>query len=123
MERLRSHLRIDWSNVYRAWREAALRDAALAVLHGEIEEWTANRIAAALRAASAVPATWRPVDVNVFAWVLSVLFWRAMEAPGAERESVADAVAGFMTRMLHEEHGVEWRQQDPAPSSSPASHG
>jgi AcrR family transcriptional regulator len=103
MERLRSHLRIDWSYVYRAWREAALRDTALAVLHGEIEAWTANRIAAALRAASAVPATWRPADVDMFAWVLSVLFWRAMEAPGAERESVADTIITFMSHMLGED--------------------
>jgi AcrR family transcriptional regulator len=103
-ERLRSHMKIDWSYVYRAWREAALRDPDLATLHAEIEAWTARRIASALRTVAAKYAGCQRGDLDAFAWGLSVLFWRAMEAPVAEREACADSIAA-MARILEAPHG------------------
>lgn len=101
-ERLRTGLQVDWSyaGAYRAWREAALRDAALAALHAQIEAWTASRIAAALR--SAEPRTRRGIDIPAFSWILSVLFWRAMEAPVGERETVAETIVTFIEHALFE---------------------
>ena len=104
MARLRTGLEIDWSyaGAYRAWREAALRDSTLAGLHAQIEAWTAERIAAALRSAIAAPDARRQIDVATYAWILSVLFWRAVEAPAADREPVANIILAFLEHILFE---------------------
>jgi AcrR family transcriptional regulator len=110
-ERLRAGLQIDWSyaGVYRAWREAALGDASLAALHTEIEAWTATRIAAAVRAATAAPGTRRHIDVAAFSWILSVVFWRSIEAPVTDRERVADTIVAFTRHILFEDGALQAR--------------
>ncbi|MEA2722030.1 MAG: hypothetical protein QOJ39_3894 [Candidatus Eremiobacteraeota bacterium] len=109
IERLRAALQIDWSyaGAYRAWREAALRDDDLAALHAEIEAWTSTRIAAALRTVTTTPGARPNIDVTAFAWILSVLFWRAIEAPVAERQSVAGTIVAFIEYTLYEDGALQ----------------
>jgi len=119
IDRLRAGLQIDWSyaGAYRAWREAALRDGDLAALHAQIEAWTATRIAAALRTVIGTPGARQHIDVTAFAWILSVVFWRAIEAPVAERESVANTIITFIEHTLYEDDTLQ-RAHDAEPSST-----
>ena len=105
IEHLRAGLQLDWSyaGAYRAWREAVLGDASLASLHAEIEAWTTTRIAAALRAAAAAPGARAQVDIASLAWILSVLFWRSIEAPVKERETIVNTVVTFVEHAVFED--------------------
>jgi AcrR family transcriptional regulator len=108
-ERLRARLRVEraYAGAYRAWREAALRDGSLAALHARIEAWTTARIAAGLRAETAALRTRPDVDIAAFAWILSVLLWRAIEAPAEEREALADTIVALTEHTLFEDLGAQ----------------
>lgn len=101
-ERLRARLRVEcmYAGAYRAWREAALRDGSLAMLHARIEAWTTARITAALRAETTEMQTRQHVDVASFGWILSVLLWRGIDAPAEEREALADTIVALTEQTL-----------------------
>jgi AcrR family transcriptional regulator len=102
-EQLRAAMQIgSYAGAYRAWREAALRDASLARLQAELEDWSSTRIAAVIET-SAAPGRRATVDVAAFAWILSVLFWRSIEAPVANYRTVSDTIARSIMHTLFED--------------------
>ena len=92
-----------YAGVYRAWREAALRDPSLTAIHASIEAWAAVKGAAALNAAAAAPGARRNVDVLTLAYMLSVVFLRLLESNVPDRTAVADTVVAFVTHALFED--------------------
>ena len=92
-----------YAGVYRAWREAALRDPPIAALDAEIEAWTSARIAAALRAAAVKPGARTTVDVQSFAWMLSVWWWRLLENERLDRDAVTKKAAALLQSVLFED--------------------
>jgi AcrR family transcriptional regulator len=88
--------------VYRAWREAALRDAGVAALDAEIESWTSARIAAALRKVALRPWARANVDLDSFAWMLSVLWWRLIEDMRLDRNALAKTAAALVHSIIFE---------------------
>jgi len=104
-DRLSMSLRFDspYAGVYRAWREAALRDASIAALDAEIEAWTSARITAALRTAKMKPGVEATVDLAAFAWMLSVLWWRLLENLLPDRDAVNQAAAALVQSIFFEE--------------------
>src|ERR1700736_4335839 len=104
------------AGVYRAWREAALRDTAIAALDAEIEAWTSARIAAALRTVAVKTGVGPPVDVRSFAWMLSVLWWRHL---GLDRESLAQSAAALVLSVLSEDRGLSGELRSVPAEDSP----
>ena len=103
-------LRLDfdspYAGVYRAWREAALRDASIAALDAEIEAWTSARIAAALQAVAAKPGARATVDLHAFAWMLSVLWWQLLENARPDRDALKMNAAALVQSVLFEDPTV-----------------
>jgi len=95
------------AGVYRAWREATLRDASLAVLHERIESWTTKRIAAALNAAAATPGARAGVDVAALSSILSVIFLRLLEAQVPDRAALSETVVAVIRHALFPGGGTE----------------
>jgi len=95
------------AGVYRAWREAALRDASIAALDAGIQEWTAARIAAALRRVSLRPWARPSVDIDSFAWMLSVLWWRSIEGLRLDRDAIAKTAAALVQSVMSEDRVSE----------------
>ncbi len=89
-----------FAGVYRAWREAALRDASLTAIQASIEAWTAVKGAAALNAVAADPGARRNVDVPTLSYMLSVIFLRLLESNVPNRTAVADTVVALVTHAL-----------------------
>jgi len=96
-------LRLPYAGVYRAWREASLRDASIASLDAGIEAWTCARIGAALRRVSLRPWAHANVDLDAFAWMLSVLWWRLIERRGLESDALAKTAAALVQSIMSEE--------------------
>jgi AcrR family transcriptional regulator len=92
-----------YAGVYRAWREAALRETAIAALDAEIEAWTSARIAAALQAVSAKPGARATVDLASFAWMLSVLWWQLLENGRPDRDALKKNAAALLQSVLFED--------------------
>ena len=92
-----------YAGVYRAWREAALRDASIAALDAEIEAWTSVRIAAALHAVALKPGARATVDLQSFAWILSVLWWQLLENARPDRNVLTQKAAALVKSLLFED--------------------
>ncbi len=103
--RLRYYFRkeLNYAGVYRAWREAALRDASLAALDARLEAWATARAAQLLNAAAARPGARANVDTPTLARMLSVIFWRSLDAPAADRDALAGTVAAVVTHAVFED--------------------
>ncbi len=99
---VRQALRVDWAyaGAYRAWREAASRDAAVRILYGEIEAWTAHQLELLLRMFLGTPGGRPAVDVSTLSWVLGTLFWRLAETPLDEPDAVIAAVTDLIYHAL-----------------------
>ena len=95
-----------YAGVYRAWREAVLRDPSIAALDAEIEAWMSARIAAAFRAATLRPAARAAVDLRSIAWMLNVLWQQLLEDARPDRNAVTEKAAALIRFTLFE---------DPAP--------
>jgi AcrR family transcriptional regulator len=96
-----------YAGVYRAWREAALRDATLTGIQESIEAWTTGRGAAALNAAAAAPGARRNVDVPTLSYMLSTIFLRLLESSVPDRAALADTVVAMVTHAVFEDRFVE----------------
>jgi AcrR family transcriptional regulator len=105
LERLRQGLKTRWVNAgaYRAWREAVVRDPALAALHEAIEAVITARIGSALAIAAAAPGCRADVDVSTLALVVNVLFWRLIDTPPSERHAISDALIRLVHHALFED--------------------
>jgi len=99
---VRQALRVDWAyaGAYRAWREAAARDAAVRALYEEIEGWTAQRLEMLLRMLLVAPGARQTVDLPTLSWVLGRLFWRLAETPLDEPDAVIAAVTDLIYHAL-----------------------
>ena len=92
-----------YAGVYRAWREAALRDPSLNEIQESIEAWGTMRSAAALNAAAAVPWARPNVDVQTLSYMLCVIFLRLLESNVPDRAALADSVVTIVTHALFED--------------------
>ncbi|MEA2785053.1 MAG: hypothetical protein QOF71_1157 [Candidatus Eremiobacteraeota bacterium] len=116
IERIRQRFLGVWhhAGVYRAWREAALRDASLTEIQTSIEAWATVKVGAALTAASAAPGARRNVDVDTLSYVLSAIFLRLLESDVSDRATLADTIVAIVTHALFEDGAVA--SDDPARS-------
>lgn len=97
---------LTYGGAYRAWREASLRDQRLGELNRGLEEWSAGRIAATLRACLDSPSARADVDVDVTARMLNLLFWRLTEARPDDPDRVAEALNHLLRHALfHDQPG------------------
>jgi AcrR family transcriptional regulator len=97
-----------FAGVYRAWREAALRDTSLAAFDARLEAWTTGRAADLLNAAAARPGARANVDIPTLARTLSVIFWRSLNAPAADRKALSSTVAAVVAHAMFEDAaGIE----------------
>jgi AcrR family transcriptional regulator len=113
--RLRDRLRATWAyaGVYRAWREATLRDAELADLYGQVDAWAIARTASALGVVAAAPGARAPaVSVEALAYMVTTAFWRQLEVSSADREHLpdADAIVAVVEHALLEDHANAGRR-------------
>ena len=92
-----------YAGVYRAWREAALQDASIAALDAEIEAWTSARIAAALHTTTVKTGARGTVDLQSFAWMLSVLWWQILENAHLDRDALMKSAAALVRAVLFED--------------------
>jgi AcrR family transcriptional regulator len=84
----------------RAWRSAALHDTSIAQLDAEIETWTSERIAAALRTLAMKQGVRPAVDLQSIAWMLSALWWRSLEHPAPDRDALEKNVAVLVQSLM-----------------------
>lgn len=100
---VRQGLQVDWAfaGAYRAWREAALQDAALHERNLAIEQWTTGQLAQLLQHLLTLPGARPDVDVATVAWALGLLFWRIAETPLHEPAQVERVVAGLTQLIFH----------------------
>ena len=105
IERLRDYFRkeLTYAGVYRAWREAALRDTALAALDAQLEAWTIGRATDLLDAAAARPGARANTETPVLARMLSAVFWWSIDTPSAERDAVSNTVATGIRHVMFED--------------------
>ena len=96
-----------YGGAYRAWREAVLSDAELSRLDEQVEAWTADRVATALRSALQLPGSRPDVDVIGTAQMLNLLFWRIAEAPHLDGDRAVQAVTRLMMHGLFEDKMFE----------------
>lgn len=111
MNRLSARFSSGWKHgaIYGAFRDAALRDPALAALHAQIEDWSTIRTRIALRVvASTDPAARTDIDIDTLSWIVSVLFWRSLEKPPADRAAAARSVMTFIEHMLFRDGDPPW---------------
>jgi TetR/AcrR family transcriptional repressor of mexJK operon len=99
---VRQALQVDWAyaGAYRAWREAAVRDRELQVLHQQIEAWTAQQLTLLFRVLLLVPGARQDVDSETLAWELALLLLRLAEIPLEE----PDTVVASLTNLIY--HGL-----------------
>ena len=95
------------AGVYRAWREAASRDASLTEVQASIEAWASALSAAALTAASSAPGARPDVDIQTLSYVLSAIFLRVLESNVPDRAAVADTIVTMVAHALFEDGVVE----------------
>jgi AcrR family transcriptional regulator len=102
---LRDRFLASWSyaGVYRAWREATLRDSELEALHEQVDAWAIGRTASALARLDAAPDARKTVPVATLAYMLTTIFWRQLEAPSIDTKSVSDAVVALVRHTLFED--------------------
>ncbi|HEV2737114.1 MAG TPA: helix-turn-helix domain-containing protein [Candidatus Elarobacter sp.] len=102
---LRDRFRASWdyAGVYRAWREATLRDAELAALHEQVDAWAIARTASALTAAAAAPGARATVSVTTLAYMFTTIFWRQLEVQAADRGLLSDALSAVIQHALFED--------------------
>ena len=100
---VRQALQLDWAfaGAYRAWREAALQDAALATLNRAIERWSAAQLAHLVQPFATLPGARADVDVPSVASALSVLILRLAETPLHDPAEVERIVATLTHMILH----------------------
>jgi AcrR family transcriptional regulator len=98
MECVESCFNARWrhAGVYRAWREATLRETSLAAVHTRIEAWTESVVAEALTAAAATPGARPDIDVAALAFMLNVIFLRLLEVPGPDREALSETIVAVV---------------------------
>ncbi len=118
IECLRDRLRASWSygRVYRAWREATLRDRALAALHEQVEAWATAQVERALSVAMAAPAARSDVSLPNLSYIVSTIFWRQLELETVDRESLSRTVATLLQHVLFEDRAASPRDDDPRAS-------
>ncbi len=99
------YFRQEWAfaGVYRAWREAALRDESLAEFQRRIEGWTTARAATLLYAAAARPGARPTADIATLAYMLSVIFWRMLDIRIADRDALSATVVAIVRHALFED--------------------
>lgn len=85
---------------YRAWVGLCARDPQLAAVDREINDWTARRLAAVLRAVSALPGARPGLDVDETARLLALLFWRLLLEPDFPAERTVAAVTVLLRHVL-----------------------
>ena len=95
------------AGVYRAWREAASRDASLTEVQASIEAWASVKSAAALTAASAAPGARAGVDIPTLSYVLSAMFLRVLESNVPDRAALADTIVTMVAHALFEDGVIE----------------
>jgi AcrR family transcriptional regulator len=105
IERIQFYFRTEWAfaGVYRAWREAALRDASLAPFDVRIEAWATKAATSLLNTAAARPGVRPNVDIPTLARMVSAVFWRSLDAPMVDREALAATVAAVVKYALFED--------------------
>ena len=84
------------AGVYRAWREATLRETSLAAIHVRIEAWTRSFVAEALTAAAAAAGARRDVDIPALSCMLNVIFLRLLEVAGPDRDALSETVVAVV---------------------------
>jgi AcrR family transcriptional regulator len=104
IERLRHGLKIRWKHegVYRAWREAVVRDPALATLQAAMEAVVTANLLSTLEIAAASPGRRQGVDLVTLASIMNALFWRLLDAPG-EREATSETITLLIGHALYED--------------------
>lgn len=95
-----------YAGVYRAWREAVLRDPSIAALDAKIEAWMSARITAALHASTLRPAARGSVDLHSLAWMLRVLWQQLLEDARPDRNALTKKAAALMQSILFEDPAV-----------------
>jgi AcrR family transcriptional regulator len=93
------------AGVYRAWREATLRDSLLAAMHVRIEAWTRSFIAEALTAAAATPGARRDVDIPALSCMLNVIFLRLLEVRGPDRGVLSETIVAVVRHAVFADAG------------------
>ncbi|HEU5370148.1 MAG TPA: TetR/AcrR family transcriptional regulator [Ktedonobacterales bacterium] len=80
---IRQAFQIDWAyvGVYRAWREAAVRDRELQTLYQQIETWVVQQITLLFQALLHLPGARPNVDSATLAWEIALLLLRLSETP------------------------------------------
>jgi AcrR family transcriptional regulator len=98
LDRIRWAFNARWQHagVYRAWREATLRDTELAAIHDRIEAWTRVWIAESLSAAAALPGARLDVDVPALSCMLNVIFLRLLEVTAPDRAALSETVVAVI---------------------------
>ena len=99
-----------YAGVYRAWREAALRDPTLTEVQSSIEAWATMRSAAALNVVSKTPGARRDVDVPTLSYMLSAIFLRLLESNSGDRAALADTVVTMLVHALFEDEAAVIRE-------------
>ena len=97
----------EYAGVYRAWREATPRDRSLAALDARIGAWATAGITAALQAVAASPRARPNVDVATVSYMLSVVFWRLLDADVADRPALSDTLITALRHVLFEDAAGE----------------
>lgn len=83
MQIITQSFQADWAYVglYRAWREAAVRDHELQAIYQQIDAWTIQQMTFFFQAMSHLPNARQDVDRTMFAWEIALLFLRLAEIP------------------------------------------
>ena len=109
MDRVRNGFSARWTyaGLSRAWREATLLDGVLAALHQQVEAWTAERLAILLTAAAKAPGARTDVDIQTLSRVIGAIFWRQLELPAVDRETMSNTVVQMIKHALFEDRAAE----------------
>jgi AcrR family transcriptional regulator len=92
-----------YAGIYRAWSEAMVRDHSLTELHERIEAWVTAAITAALSVAASAPRARANVDVRAVSYMLSMIFWRLLDARTTDRSALADTLVAALRNVLYED--------------------
>ncbi len=100
---VRQGLRVDWAyaGAYRAWREAAVRDAEVRALYHAVEDWTAGQLEQIVHVLLRAPGARHDVAVAPLSWVLGLLFWRLAETPLDDADAVVASVTDLIYHALY----------------------
>lgn len=102
---MRDGLTLDWSyaGAHRAWSEAIIQDAELALLDRAIEDWTACLATMMFRMAMSFPGARKDVDVETTARIITVLLWKLAARVSKENEPVVSALTHLIYHALFED--------------------